>query len=65
MALKPNRGDSGITTEVSRPFSTPVILSAGHFYYDRAHRSSTTSTPAQQPTAICSTSPPPTSPPPF
>lgn len=43
MALKPNRGDSGITTEVSRPFSTPVILSAGHFYYDRAHRSSTTS----------------------
>ena len=42
MALKRDINDSGITTEVSRPFSNPISLSPGRFYYDRAHRSSTT-----------------------
>ncbi|MBQ3557596.1 MAG: helix-turn-helix transcriptional regulator [Oscillospiraceae bacterium] len=43
MALKLDMIDSGITTEVSRPFSNTISQSAGRFYYDRAQRSSTTS----------------------
>ncbi|MBQ3134787.1 MAG: helix-turn-helix domain-containing protein [Oscillospiraceae bacterium] len=43
MAVKRDMSDSGITTEVSRPFSNPIPLAAGRFYYDRAQRSSTTS----------------------
>ncbi len=43
MTVKRNMGDSGITTEVSRPFSTPFPQAASRFYYDRAQRSSVTS----------------------
>ena len=43
MAVKLDMIDSGITTEVSRPFSTPISQSVGSFYYDRAQRSNTTS----------------------
>lgn len=41
MAVKRTMIDSGITTEVSRPFSNLITQTAGRFYYDRAHRSST------------------------